>query len=345
MQTNGKKLFPIACRAAVFSLLMAGSAMLMQAQQTPSVAPAVKAPVFLADLTAPDYPDYAASYFGSSSSSSSSSSDALAEDSLSSSAASEGLQPPPRRRYGQPSYSGGNTNPDGSPKWTGLGGFGLAMPVGITHKYQTPSWGLQAGFGRDWSKSFGVIAQFDYDHFGLQGATISNYEYIYNFCTIADAALELCTEGPNQGNVSGIDGNNHVWSFTLNPTFTIPTEGTWGAYAVIGGGFYHKVTNFTAPTTEEVCYYYCGEATVNANIDHYTSNALGVNGGFGVTYKFSKFSNQRFYVEARYVYMLNSQRTGVTAANVATSSLTATDLYPSNSDRTSYIPIKFGIRF
>jgi hypothetical protein len=142
-----------------------------------------------------------------------------------------------------------------------------------------------------------------------------------------------------------LDGNNHVWSFSLNPTFSVPTSGSWGAYAVVGGGYYHKVTNFTEPTTEEVCYYYCGEETVNANIDHYTSNAFGVSGGFGVTYKFSKFSNERFYVEAKYVLMLDSQRTGVTAANVANSSLTATDLYPANSDRTTFLPIKFGIRF
>jgi hypothetical protein len=70
-----------------------------------------------------------------------------------------------------------------------------------------------------------------------------------------------------------------------------------------------------------------------------------VNGGVGLTYKFSRFSNARFYVEARYVLMLDSQRTGVTSANVATSPLNATDFYPANSDRTTYIPIKVGIRF
>jgi hypothetical protein len=83
----------------------------------------------------------------------------------------------------------------------------------------------------------------------------------------------------------------------------------------------------------------------NSNFDHYTSNAAGFNGGFGLTYKFSKFSNERFYMEARYVYIPNSQRTGVTTANVATSPLTATDFYPANSDRTTIIPVKFGIRF
>src|ERR1035441_5400510 len=189
MQTNCKKFFPIARRVAVFSFLMAGSAMLMQAQQTPSVELGAKAPVLLAALAAPDY---AASYFGSSSSSSSSSSDAVAEDSFGS-AASEGLQPPPRRRYGQPSYAGGNPTPDGSAKWTFLGGGGLGLPVGITHKYETPSWGFQVGGGRNWSKTFGVILQFDYDHFGLQGATLANEEYVYNYyCTAAAQAANLC---------------------------------------------------------------------------------------------------------------------------------------------------------
>jgi hypothetical protein len=147
--------------------------------------------------------------------------------------------------------------------------------------------------------------------------------------------------------VSGLDGNNHVWSFTLNPTFTLPTEGSLGAYAVVGGGYYHKVTNFTEPTVQESCYDYCQEYQVNSNIDHYTSNAVGVNGGFGLTYKFSKFSNERFYMEARYVYIPNSQRYGVTASSPTSvlNTYTGTDLYPQNSNRTTYIPVKFGIRF
>jgi hypothetical protein len=338
MQTNCKKFFPIACRAAVFSFLMAGSAMLVQAQQAPPVAPAVKAPVFLADLSAPDY---AASYFGSSPSSSSSSSDALAEDSLGS-AASEGFQPPPRRRYGQPSYSGGNTNPDGSSKWTGLGGFGLALPIGVTHKYETPSWGFQAGFGRDWSKVFGVIFQFDYDHFGLQGATLANEEYVYNYyCDPTDQAEGNCAL------ITDLDGNNHVWSFSLNPTFTIPTDGTLGAYGVVGIGFFHKVTNFEVPSTGEYCdpYYGCYEYEANQVIDHYTSNAPGISPGVGVTWKFSKFSNTRMYVEARYVVMFDTHYNGITAGNVATSTYAGTNYYPANSDRTTYIPIKFGLRF
>ncbi|HEV2618432.1 MAG TPA: hypothetical protein VGU23_00670, partial [Acidobacteriaceae bacterium] len=210
-----------------------------------------------------------------------------------------------------------------------------------------PSYAFQVGAGRNWSKSFGMLLQFDYDHFGLQGATIANEGYIFNYCTVAESnAGECYPPGPAPaGTATPIDGSNHDWSFTLNPTFTLATEGSVGAYFVAGAGFYHKVTDFTTPTTQQYCYYYCQEVSVNETFDHYTSNAPGFNGGIGLTYKLSQFSNERFYMEARYVVTLNSQRHGVTAANVGTSPLTATDFYPANSNRTTWVPIIVGIRF
>jgi hypothetical protein len=341
MNTN-RSLFGLVCRAAAFCFLVAGSASLIEAQTSPAVTFAPRAPLFLASESSP------MNLAGTSSSSSSSDADAsYTRMNLDSPAAPESPQPPPRRSYGRPNYSSGNTNPDGSDKWFFLGGFGASSPIGITHKYETVSYGFQVGGGRNFNKNVGVGLQFDYDHFGLQAATINNQAYIYNYCTVADYEAEYCApEGAGQAeSVSGLDGNNHVWSFTLNPTYTVATDGSLGAYAVIGAGFYHKVTNFTEPETEEECYYFCEEVEANANIDHYTSNAFGISPGFGVTYKFSHFSSERFYVEVRYVLTFNSQRAGVTAANVATSSLSATDFYPANSDRTTYIPIKVGLRF
>jgi hypothetical protein len=73
-----------------------------------------------------------------------------------------------------------------------------------------------------------------------------------------------------------------------------------------------------------------------------------VNGGLGLTYKFSKFSNQRFYIEGRYVVVFNQQKIGLTAFNANTpfgSSYTGFNYYPANSNRTTYVPIKVGIRF
>jgi hypothetical protein len=127
---------------------------------------------------------------------------------------------------------------------------------------------------------------------------------------------------------------------------------------VAGVGFYHKVANFTTPETVQG-YDYFGypiEYTADETIDHYTSNAPGFSGGFGITYKFSRFSNERFYLEARYVFVDNSQRYGYTVNDIPTPDSLArpqysaaspdpNNLYPANSNRTTYIPIKVGIRF
>ena len=348
--------------------LMAGTALLVQAQQSPSAASTVKAPVLLASESGvpgelargggeSGVPGELARGGGESASSglasasySSSLSSSYADSAATTdsgarfnldSAALGSSQPPPRRRYGRPNYASGNTNKDGSKKYTFLGGMGLTLPAGNTHKYETPSYGFQFGGGRNFNKYTGLLLQFDYDHFGLQGKTLANQTYLYDYgCTATQLANGTC-------GVSGLDGSNHVWSFTLNPTFTLPTEGSLGAYMVLGGGFYHKVTNFTEPGTGEYCdpYYGCYTYQANQTIDHYTSNAVGVNGGFGLTYKFSKFSNERFYLEARYVYIPNSQRFGYTAANVATTTYNGYDAYPANSNRTTFIPVNFGIRF
>jgi hypothetical protein len=337
-------------RTAALSLLMAGTATLLQAQQSPAVAsaqnvstqpaPVQPAPLFLASDAAPAA---LTSTSGSGYSSSvSSSSDAVATSASDarfnlSSAALDSSQPPPRRSYGRPNYSGGNTNSDGSAKWTFMAGAGFTLPIGDTHVYETPGYVFQFGGGRNFNKTIGVLLQFDYDHFGLQTSTLNNQQYIYNYgCTLILQEEDVCTL------VSGLTGSNHVWSFTLDPTFTLPTNGSLGAYAVVGGGFYHKVTNFAEP---ELIPTEFGEYEEEASIDEYTSNAFGVNGGFGVTYKFSHFSNERFYMEARYVLLLNSQRVGYTAANVGTTSYDGYDAYPANSNRTTYIPVTFGIRF
>jgi len=330
-----RTLFGLACRAAAFSFLVAGTVTLLPAQQASSVAPA---PLFVASAYANPFASLASS--SSSSSSSDSDSAAASDDSsatrLGFSSALGASQPPPRRRYGNPNYSDSHSNPDGSPKYTFLVGGGFNLPIGDTHFYESTGWGFQAGGGRNFNKTLGVLLQFDYDHFGLQNATAANEQYIYNYCTNAEAGLGECTAGPApSSNVTPVSGNNHVWSFTLDPTFTIPTEGSLGAYAVVGVGFYHKVTNFTTPETAEE----------NATFDHYTSNAVGFNGGLGVTWKFSKFASEKFYAEARYVFVDNQPRTGVTTANVATAPLSATDFYPANSHRTTYIPVTFGLRF
>lgn len=240
---------------------------------------------------------------------------------------SEALQPPPRRRYGRPRYNDKMHNADGSSKYEFLAGVGGTAPLGNTRHYLNTNYAFQVGAGRNFNKTFSLLAQFDYDRFGFNGKTLFDQE-----------------NAEFGGQSYPLDGKSHIWSFTLNPVVNIYKSEGLGAYVVGGVGLYHKVADFTVQVTAQ-CYYYGYPYQCNANqtIDHYTSNAPGFNGGFGLTYKPSRFSSQRLYGEVRYVFIDNQHRAGVTTATA--SSYAGYNLYPANSNRTTYVPFKVGIRF
>lgn len=246
-------------------------------------------------------------------------------------------QPPPRRRYGRPNYHDSRTNADGSSKYTFAVGAGFTLPTGGTHDYAKPNWRFQVGVGRNFNKTLGVIAQFDYDHFGMQTSTLNNQLALYNsLCTIAAQAAGFCTP------LTQLGGNIHDWSFTLNPIVNFYTSDTFGSYVIGGVGFYHKVTTFTTPGVATYYDPYYGYIQYQADqpVDVYTSNAAGFNGGIGFTYKTSRFSSGKFYAEARYVWTDNKPRpfdiSGTTPYFNA---------FPQASARTTYIPVTFGFRW
>jgi len=239
-------------------------------------------------------------------------------------------QPPPRRRYGRPNYNDSHTNSDGSAKYSFLVGGGFTLPVGGSHNYLATSYNVQAGAARNFNKTFGVQAEFDWDNFGFQTATLNNLIAIYNAY-------------PIEAGFTQIGGTSHVWSFTADPIMNFYTSDTWGAYVIGGGGFYHKTANFTIPSLAEYCspFYGCITYQANQTIDKYTSNAFGVNAGVGATYKFSRFSSMKFYVEGRYVYTFNSPR----AFSYGDANGNGFNVFPQNSAKTGFIPITFGVRF
>ena len=242
-----------------------------------------------------------------------------------------------RRRYGAPRYRGSNTNADGSEKYTAFAGGGFTAPLGDQHKYDTVSWGFQVGVGRNFNKNLGVNLEFNWDEFGLQGSTIQQQTYIYD--PTGSAGLQ-----------GYLDGYSHIWSFSVSPIYNIRSGEGLGAYVTAGAGFYHKITTFTVPEEEEILTYFGPEEyEANAPIDSYTSNAPGVDAGFGLTYKFSHFANERLYAEARYVVTFNSQRTGINGSNYNNYApdydYPTPNVYPANSNRSTYLPVKFGIRF
>jgi opacity protein-like surface antigen len=237
-----------------------------------------------------------------------------------------------RQRSGRPRYRGSNSNADGSAKWDFYAGGGFGLPTGDQTNYLSTGWGIQAGVGRNFNHLLGVNAEFDYDHFGMTNSTIDNYAGLYGDPT----------------NTNGFGGNSHIWSMSLNPIVNLRSGEGLGAYVTGGVGFYHKVANFTLP--EQSCdpyilelYGICEPIAQNVNVDHYTSNAPGFNIGLGATYKFSRFASERFYGEVRYVRILNQYRPGLTSPTDTT--YTGYNYFPLNSQKTSYLPVKLGLRF
>lgn len=258
------------------------------------------------------------------------------------------------RRSGRPRYRGGNTNADGSAKYVFYVGGGFAAPTGPTHHVNTTSWSFQGGFGRNFTRNVGLNVEFNWDNFGLQSSTLNAQQNLYNnYISVYNATLPGGANNPNAATpIAGLDGYSHVWSFGLEPVYNIAVNEGLGAFVEGGAGFYHKITTFTVPAIGEYCDYYYGCYTYQANtpIDSYTSNAPGLNIGFGFTYKFSRFSHEMLYADARYVYMFNQYRPGVDASTCTTVSCAGatynyTNDYRANSQRTSYIPVKFGLRF
>src|SRR6266702_6989230 len=113
-------------------------------------------------------------------------------------------QPPQRRRYGRPNYTDSSHNGDGSNRWTFAAGAGFTAPVGITHKYLTPSYDLQLAGGRNFNKTYGLLLGFDFHNFGMQQQALNNQLAVYQ------------AYDPSAGFTS-LSGSSHVWSFSLDP--------------------------------------------------------------------------------------------------------------------------------
>jgi len=240
-----------------------------------------------------------------------------------------------RAQTGRPGYMPPGTNQDDSLKYTAYFGAGLTVPVANTSNYLTPNFSIQAGVGPRFNRHLAVPIEFDWDQFGFTKGALDNQIAIYDYLFSNNSIQYL------------LDGNSHIWSFSLEPTWTFHSGGMFEPYVKAGVGFYHKTANFTLPTRQFVCYYYCGIYYGTYNFDYYTSNAPGFDVGAGGTFKFSPDTHAKLYVEARYVFIANSQRTGIvnTPESLATITDTTTNFYPANSNHTFYFPITFGIRF
>ena len=315
----------MAVRLAAFALCASSAGLMIQAEQTVPLN-------VMATLKTPANLYYSSHDENSFSSSSLATTDAVDAERFN--LGGEGMQPPPRRRYGRPRYTDKSHNADGSNKYMFELGGGLTLPTGGTHNYLKTNFNFQGGVGRNFNQKLALVAQFDYARFGVQTNTLNNLLAVYDSLGAIDG---------NGNPLTQLGGSSHVWSFTVNPVYNFAGGEKSGAYVVGGVGFYHKTADFTVPVigTAYDPYYGTYQYQANETLDKYTSNAAGFNGGFGYTYKPSRFANERFFAEARYVYVSNSPR----PYSLGSSTNSYFNVFPQNSAKTTFIPVTFGVRF
>jgi hypothetical protein len=220
--------------------------------------------------------------------------------------------PSPSPQYGQSN----NRYPESQSRWSHLAleaGVGFTAPVGNTaHGWETYGYNVKAGAGWNFTKHFGALIEYQWNRDKIPGSTLTQ--------------LAIASES----NVP-FGGNVNTWSFTIDPIFYLPVTKKTGAYITGGGGFYRKVTNFTAPVLSVYCYYYCYAGYYPTTIAHSSSNQGGVNIRAGFYWKaLGEDSNAKFFAEAGYLWV---------------DSPVASNSDPYGSGTSSLVPVTFGIRF
>ena len=220
--------------------------------------------------------------------------------------------PIPKPQYGQ----GNSRYSSYQSRWSKLAfeaGAGFTAPVAnTTHGWETYGYNVKLGGGWNFTKHLGALLEYQFNRDKVPGSTLTQL------------AIDSGSDVPFGGNVN-------TWSLTIDPIFYLPVTSTAGAYVTGGGGFYRKVTNFTAPVLGISCYYYCYEGYYPTTIAHSSSNQGGLNIGAGFYWKaFGPDSNAKLFAEARYTWV---------------DSPVASNEDPYGSGTSSLIPVTFGIRF
>jgi hypothetical protein len=190
-------------------------------------------------------------------------------------------------------------------------GFTLTAPLNPTARFVNVGGGFVAGAGYNMTKRNAFVGEFMWNRLGASDAALAPVR----------AAL----------GTHDVNGHGNLYAITGNYRFELRGK-TTGVYFIAGGGWYHRTASLsthTATGSSISCTptwlwwgFECSSGTVTSNqtLASSTSDSLGVNGGFGVTFKVAE-PRYRFYMEARYHYA------------------------PNKNVKTEVIPVTIGIRF
>jgi hypothetical protein len=110
--------------------------------------------------------------------------------------------------------------------------------------------------------------------------------------------------------LNGISKNVNLYSMTADYKYRTGFGKTFGAYVIVGGGWYYRNSNISrsvfvnTPTVCQPIYGYygftCSDGFVNTVGVSAGTSSFGANGGVGMTIKIKR--GWKFFMESRYVY-------------------------------------------
>jgi hypothetical protein len=193
-------------------------------------------------------------------------------------------------------------------------GGGFSAPTSDSSPYIGWGYNFTVGGGYKVNQNLSLMLEYQFMRTGLPGTIVAE-----------------------AGSTNGYD---HIWSLTLDPIYDITPKSAIDFYAVGGGGFYRKVTNFTNPQQTQFCYYfYCGYGTQNVVVGHFSSNQGGWSIGGGIAHRFAGWNGDgkmKVFAEARYLDVLSPEVNGVAPNGLGVTTV---------GKDTKIIPVTFGVRW
>ena len=165
-------------------------------------------------------------------------------------------------------------------------GGGLGIGRGEVASFVGNSYQGVVGGGMNFSRMFGVDAEYMYYDLGLRPSVSQS------------------------AHLNGVSGN--MQSVSLNGIVNVPLHSKFGAYGIFGVGFYRRSVsaNTQVLTPPQVCApvwdrwwgIQCpnGVLQVQQTLSSYSKDAGGFNFGGGITYRLSHFYNTKLFIEGRY---------------------------------------------